>query len=688
MALRITSEFKSDSGVYWKLEIYDANSGTPSSETWDVGREGFKLKYQTETDNRFTGLIPSEVKFTVFVTNSGEQSLIDSIRTSDEKRFQLKVLRSVDDVAYNLYWCGNILNDVTPTEDEYYPRAATLTAIDGLASLKNIPFNENVAYSKTALYTTLIYFKNALVSDVGTSSFWESADQFMTTLVDWSSSNMPTRAANKDPLQYSAVGAKAFITTKDDGSDEWSTTFHVLDQFCKCWGMRLSLSNGQWRIIQVNTYYEMNSASQFYRVYNKAGTLLLSGTADYTLTEGTTYQRLGDAKIDFLPTLRDATATYDVLKSYDLTSSPVVLWNNYYDGEAGPGGYGIFNTAASPLEINLGTVTSISGSSISVKHKFKDGYVGTSSAWNTLIGQGDYAGVKLYYRLKLVGTSNTYYASLNSNDWSTTDMYEAYEMDYPYSIYGSAGATGFGGGNLPTTLAFETSELPEDGTLYIQAYARVEYDWSTFNNVIIGSGTVLASTEATVAPYIWIFAPPITDETQYVRYLVDGEVTTERVYRTQNKPSGVLVNSSENHNVGTLFIGSGPTPESKGRIRTSNDLVTWSDGTDSDWQSYGTGTQAEITQVLTEEILSGQESGKQIYNGAVKITTNSNMGYRHSIKIDGTLFVPYNVTFTANQDTWRGEWYEIRTDSSNLNSIFEAQPYTPDYDTLLNDYLW
>ena len=184
MALRITSEFQSDSSVYWKLEIYDANTTIPSSETWDVDSKGFDLTYQTETDDRFTGLIPSEVKFTCLVATSGNQSIINNIRVADAQRFQLKISRGVNGTDFDLYWVGNILNDINATQDASYPRKCTLTAIDGLASLKNMPFNENVGYTATTLYACKNYLLNFLNIDVGTSDFWESSDRFLDTWVD------------------------------------------------------------------------------------------------------------------------------------------------------------------------------------------------------------------------------------------------------------------------------------------------------------------------------------------------------------------------------------------------------------------------------------------------------------------------------------------------------------------------
>ena len=136
---RLTGEFRSDSGVYYKMTIVDNNSPSASTSVIDIAENGFDLTYQTDTDDRFTGLIPSEVKFDILVGSSFEQAVVDEIRISDYQRFQLKIERSTNDVTYNLFWVGNILNDINSQKDEAFPRSFSLTAfVDCLNLVKLI----------------------------------------------------------------------------------------------------------------------------------------------------------------------------------------------------------------------------------------------------------------------------------------------------------------------------------------------------------------------------------------------------------------------------------------------------------------------------------------------------------------------------------------------------------------------
>jgi hypothetical protein len=359
-----------------------------------------------------------------------------------------------------------------------------------------------------------------------------------------------------------------------------------------------------------------------------------------------------------LPILRESNAAYDHLTSYNMLDEPIVLWNAWVNGDSALG-FGIKNTAGSPRIIDLGAVTALTGSSIQVRHIWRATYQGTGAAWGALIGEG-MAGVNLYYRLKLVGTSATYYANSVDNEWSTSAIFQAIDMGAPSSI-------GYTSGFYNAVMEFQTNELPVDGDLFIEAFAQVYYDYPSFWGD--AGATELASTEATVAPNIYIFAPPPTsdieflsmsDESQFVNYLVNDEFVTERVYRAKNAPSGTLVDANDSYEVGTLFLGSGPTPVSWGRIRTSADGITYNNGMDGDWQSYGAGTTGDITEILVEEIIMGQNEGAEIYNGAIKMTDSTiDVEFFNFIRFDSTTFVPYEVSFNANQDIWEGQYFEI-----------------------------
>ena len=73
---------QSDNGTYYRIDVYNNNAISSATYTPKLGADGFTLTYQTDNDNRFTGLIPSEVTFYILVTEDGEQAVVNDIRGS------------------------------------------------------------------------------------------------------------------------------------------------------------------------------------------------------------------------------------------------------------------------------------------------------------------------------------------------------------------------------------------------------------------------------------------------------------------------------------------------------------------------------------------------------------------------------------------------------------------------------
>ena len=359
---RIQYKFRSDRGTYYRITIIDTLSST-SSLYDDVfaNDEGFKLTYETNDDDRFTGLIPSKVDLGFFIDdNSGDGnpsniiSIINSITTSDYKRWQLKIENSTNDSTYYLFWVGNFLNDINSEEDISLPREITLTAICGLAALENIPFNEDVAYDFNLAYSCYRYVFNAINTDINTDNNWATDDRFIRSMVDWTNSQIP-RNNSTDPLNNTKFIAATFAPVDNNGVRQPKTSFELLNQICKAFGARLYLSQGIWYFIQVNTYEEMDSADQYYRDYKKGNnggthTVDFYGTIDLNTSEdGTNITRLAGNKFDYLGILKQAKVSYEMFGSYDLLPSTItnasgtnntvnnslVAWNGWNSTGAG-----------------------------------------------------------------------------------------------------------------------------------------------------------------------------------------------------------------------------------------------------------------------------------------------------------------------------------------------------------------
>ena len=693
---RIQYKFRSDRGTYYRITIIDTLSST--STLYDdvfANDEGFKLTYETNDDDRFTGLIPSKVDLGFFIDdNSGNGnpsniiSIKNSISTSDYKRWQIKIENSTNDSTYYLFWVGNLLNDINSEEDISLPRQIKLTAICGLGALDNILFNEDIPYNFASSFSLYRYIYNSLATDINTTNNWDSTDVFIRTVVDWTP--YPAfRAASRDPLNLSRFKAGAYAPIDDNGVRRPKTAFKLLNDICKVVGARLFLSNGIWTFIQVNTYDEMQSSNQFFRDYVKSNGSQspdFSGTYTENKTEdGTNIQRLSGNEFDNLAILKEANLKYEMLRAYDLApitvaqtgvsnnavNNSLVAWNGWHsvgEGFNTDGGiYGIADTFDARTRYYLGEITELDGQTIRFKRRFNRAFNGTEAQMDAILtGHGS---ILFYHRLRLVGTSSTVYARSNYTSggaatWTSTSFFgNAPDYNVPYTY-----ANGFFG-LTPSNffeLDFETNEVPFSGDLFFDCYAQVYHNYGQ-NDPDTGTEVTTLSDQQK----IYIYSAPESAENQLIQAYINGQATSQQFFKTaQNISNGVT------YEVGEVFIGTGPL-SAQGSISVFDyGTAEFDNGNVATWVAYGSGTGKKISNLLLNEIMKGQHNGASIFNGSLKILTNNILtnGYKYNngIVIDSKLYIPYECSFIANQDTWEGEWYEINTSAATLTDSLDA----------------
>ena len=678
---KFQSIFQSDSSVYYKIEIYDNEATDNTLHEPVLSSRGFDLTYQTEDENRFTGLIPSELVFDMLITSNAQQSLINEIKISVYGRWQIGVYRSDDDTSgsgtYTLFWCGNLLNDISPEQDVAYPREFSLTAVCGLSPLKDIKFNEGVGYTTPSTFTTLQYFRNAFTLQINTDTFFTGSTPFgryIKTFVDWTTDNM-THQADRDPLVYSRFNFMAFVELDDDGAKKYATTFELLDSICKTFGMRCFFSEGSWQLVQVNYYDNWTAGNtHFFRSYNvgndATGAPDNSGSTSAVVSEGTTYKRLGGATFDFLPVLKEVNANYDRLQTFNIpflqysnnsdTSTlftpnfnEIPLWNGYrYNDIPFSGtGYDINNSKTDLFSVSLGSVIATTSSTIRFNRTFKCEALDTFSPSS---GSANDLEIRLSLRFRLVGASDTKYAFIREGNEPWHDI----DVDFASSgVFNNVNLSSTLTNNFSLNINCETFNLPFDGDLFLDGYAAIYFN--NYASYISPTQVVEGTTDS---DHILCFSPPVFNQQGGVQYLVDGELSNLEFYRAKNSPGGTAISTGVIYNVPDLLVGS--SPNGIGRIEVYNFSTSAFEAFNTTWKAFNTGTGTRITQLLVEQILKGQNKGARTFNGAIKITDKSLLPYYFGITIDGSNFIPYQCTFNAQEDTWSGEWYEISLNST------------------------
>ena len=75
MAVRLYSEFLSDRGDKYKIEIHDSQWLAVATE-FNVDSRGFELTYEGETDDIVSPVVGSKLSFGMYINNSTTETFI------------------------------------------------------------------------------------------------------------------------------------------------------------------------------------------------------------------------------------------------------------------------------------------------------------------------------------------------------------------------------------------------------------------------------------------------------------------------------------------------------------------------------------------------------------------------------------------------------------------------------------
>lgn len=697
MALRRTAEFQNDQGIYYKLEIYDSLTASPTSTTLQLGASGFQLKYEATDRTRFSGVIPSSCTLDIIPRTSAEQAVIDDIASASYGRFQLKILKSSDGTNFNNYWVGNILSDVSSRQNLSFFAGTqqTITATDGLAELVDVSCRphfldgngDELTSSQRFLATIQKILRDSAI--LNTSQYFDTTDNFLQTQVNWYTGQMPTPAADKDPLFFSGTFASAFKEEKNNSFD-FIDDFTVLDRIMKCWGARLMLSDGMWRVIQPNGYKDVN----FERTYRKGNTTVISSSSVQLKTNAGIV--LGGGTFDSLHPVQETQTFYDFQHTFNLIQDNIVVWNTFtgVGGDTGTISSVAKNSSSNLFSLSLGNITAETGANLAWNLPFIPNYFGNLAEWDNSDPNTNFFGLpisflrtRLLVRLKLVGDSGTtYYLNLTESpqgvgkEWTTSSNFVGLTSLYLGQYFGYVNNSVLNNFSSLLTIsgisqdnqAGTINAIPESGTLSIEGYGRFQFhEQGNLNNVDVVSSAMDIFPDGTGGLALGLKKPD--GQNYFLVYQTNGQSTTRQLFSaTQGSTvsNSILVIEPTN-------LGSGPTAGSATRIVTFDGSGNGDDGTNLTWQVFqettGDGETGTITKILCKEILGGRKTGVDVYNGSIQTNTSTN--YEYHLAFDGIssskVFVPNEMTYNANEAIWDGQWIESDKDISGQTYLSE-----------------
>ena len=256
-------------------------TGTGGTNEMIFGEGGVEIRYESPNEkSKNTHILTSQCTIDFLVQNDTDKNFIASLSsTYEEKDVWITVRSKTDEI---LTWCGYMILDLKDEQDVSYPYSVSLTAIDGMAGLKQIPyiretnidtgaiptfpyvagdtfysssFNQVIGAGTTHSWLADIVYKTGMVlaaDDTGGTSFLENYK--IQTAVNYYNEDHPAPAADKDPLAYSRIKLNNMHKLDSDGYVTPPSCYTVLEYICKSFGMRCIYWQHQFHFISIDEY--------------------------------------------------------------------------------------------------------------------------------------------------------------------------------------------------------------------------------------------------------------------------------------------------------------------------------------------------------------------------------------------------------------------------------------------------
>lgn len=613
MATRFKHEFNSQAGLLWAICIDDdLHAGGVTA----FKANGFEINHTGENGGRNTPIIGSRCQFDFILDSAAHEALMTDLVNAVEGRFTVKITR--EEEAF-LYWCGYVLLDSVSFEDlarEGLPHCR-ITAMDGLGRLKDIDYAADNGSALTSYVTALDQILFILKKGGLAAKYWEPDVTFLTTSVNWWETRHGAPATAKDPLKLTRWNQIVYSDRDRAGNWKYMSCFEVLSDIMRGWNCRIMLSDGRFRVCQVNGRTSDTNAE---RRYDLTGALMGSSVLGHDVVisaAGGRYREKGGI-FSFFPPIKKAVVEYEHKTSVNLLEG---YWGHFS------------SVAGSPAEL-FDTIDLKENQSIKI--------AGVLAAKVTNAGPETYRiKIQLSVFLNLAATihwlksgitnmgNGVFIIAQDDLSWSAgTSAYVEISTGFDYS------------GNVQIEMPFSiwSPKLPLGAEGVSINFFGIDVEDTDGN-------TVFATVDS------WEIKEPflqvIDDQGQ------PAEETTDRIEYVWDNPAG---NSIE-EKISVKF-GSGPRSFSRGRLQVFTDSVWYKlQGVPEEWSVGGGSTLTkQFGQLCVEQMAKGSEKAILKYSGSF---FGLEIEAHKRVVFDGKEWLYIGGRFDAKMDGWSGEWFFI-----------------------------
>ena len=274
------ADIVSSNGTEYTINILWTDTGGGTDMV--LGPSGVQISYENPNEkDKNSFVLPSKCTIPFLVQDATDKAFILLLATDyQEKDVWITVRESSG--SGTLLWAGYVILDLKDEQDVSYPYEVTLTAVDGLAALKEKPYLREVnsetgavptfPYVRTDTFynkgfqniiggvaafkwiSDLLYNTGMVLADDDTGGTTFLENYTIQTAVNSYNEGHPTPAADIDPLRYSQISMKNLYIPQKGNIVDVPNCYEVLEYICKSFGMRCVYWEHCFHFIEIDQY--------------------------------------------------------------------------------------------------------------------------------------------------------------------------------------------------------------------------------------------------------------------------------------------------------------------------------------------------------------------------------------------------------------------------------------------------
>ena len=615
MAAQIETEFKSENGTEYKVELFNDSF---FSSVHVVTNVECNVDYESQGDPIMEPLKASRCTWKFLNNNSLVDDLITGLVNGSETQFRMVVSK-----GGNLFWVGNVIVDEFSFEDMPKRRVVTITAIDGIGRLADIPFDFATDGTKPVQNTLLKYIFEALeYNDL--SQHWGFNDIYFRESSEIYETQMTTTGTSFSPFLLTRCDRQLFVTFEEKFTISGGVTrtatgnlpiipftlfdaepiscAKVLEHILRQMECRMFISDGSYYIQQIRNFA---TATYNERAIKKDLTVLAFSSVSHRKTELVDLKRVAGGTFPYFPPLQE-----------------VIILDVPRVGVAQSGGRALMETGNNPIvqTVQLGTLRGGVGSGKTIRVTMNIRWISSS-----LVTGGMDIEAKLSAGTSRLKSTQT---RPDKVQWTTTASDVVSRAIQLKDIVNRKGIM---------SLEFTSDEFP----LTTQTGCVLEITYT---------GIGLSGSDAKIAIL------PVN-----VELLEDGDLIKEEIYKVTNPTT----DNSVIIDYGQLFFTDNAIFSSKNAFEVF-DATNW---LQSNVWDAGYTTDEPLSKTLALETMSHQHDGVETIQSTLKVHYSLGMEpvfFHKSYFYDSNTYIINGGTQSLTKDAFNGVWFKFIQNQSGL----------------------